>query len=1056
MKFQFKIQPFQTEAAKSIVHVFAGQQNHGESKYRLDLGKCKGQVERKYEQGNLFGETEEQKRKRLSDKYYNTREELTAEETEILEAAYKNADVELTPQQLLKNIREVQTANNIKYSTELAAGLGTVSLDVEMETGTGKTYCYIKTMFELHKAYGWSKFIVVVPSIAIREGVKKSFEITQEHFMQQYGIKARFFVYNSSNLHQLDEFSQNSGINVMIINTQAFNTTMNEEKNVEGRSGNEAARIIYTKRDEFGSRRPIDVIKANRPIIIMDEPQKMGGAATQNALKKNFAPLFSLNYSATHKTSHNLVYVLDALDAFKKKLVKKIEVKGFELKNLGGTNRYLYLAAIVIDRKKPPRARLEFEVKYQNGIKRETHMLDVGDSLYVESKELEEYKGISIAEIDTVRSMVTFSNGEVLATGEASGNVNEDDMRRIQIRETIISHFEKEEKLFEQGIKCLSLFFIDEVAKYRQYSEDGEEILGEYGRIFEEEYNAVLNERLTLFPTAYQAYLRGIETSATHRGYFSIDKKGHAVNSKTARGSEFSDDISAYDLILKNKEQLLSFDEPTRFIFSHSALREGWDNPNVFQICTLKHSDNATAKRQEVGRGLRLCVNSSGERQDVDVCGETLVHGVNLLTVVASESYAGFVADLQSEIKSDLYDRPTKASIEYFSGRTVKIGEDTHTFTVAEATATYNYLVRNEYVNDNGEVTDIYRSAAESDSFAPMKPELAPLAESVHKLVQAIFDPSILKDIAVNGHETKVKDNPLNENWKDFKELWERINKRYAYTVEFNSTDLITKSIAAINTDLRVAKLSYTLTKGGQEGADFNVEKTETKKLDRTQGGFADYDIVGKIADGTTLTRRSVTAILTGIEKDKLWLFRANPEEFISKVVGIVNKQKASVVVEHITYVPSAEEPYTQDIFNMSRASDEYAKAFKAKHAIQDYVFTDGTASDSIERRFAEDLDAADEVIVYAKLPRGPRGFYIPTPVGNYSPDWAISFKKGAVKHIFFIAETKGTMDTLELRPIEQAKISCAKKLFNEISTTGVKYHDVNSYSKLLEVMETL
>lgn len=1056
MKFQFKIQPFQTEAAKSIVHVFAGQQNHGESKYRLDLGKCKGQVERKYEQGNLFGETEEQKRKRLSDKYYNTREELTAEETEILEAAYKNADVELTPQQLLKNIREVQTANNIKYSTELAAGLGTVSLDVEMETGTGKTYCYIKTMFELHKAYGWSKFIVVVPSIAIREGVKKSFEITQEHFMQQYGIKARFFVYNSSNLHQLDEFSQNSGINVMIINTQAFNTTMNEEKNVEGRSGNEAARIIYTKRDEFGSRRPIDVIKANRPIIIMDEPQKMGGAATQNALKKNFAPLFSLNYSATHKTSHNLVYVLDALDAFKKKLVKKIEVKGFELKNLGGTNRYLYLAAIVIDRKKPPRARLEFEVKYQNGIKRETHMLDVGDSLYVESKELEEYKGISIAEIDPVRSMVTFSNGEVLATGEASGNVNEDDMRRIQIRETIISHFEKEEKLFEQGIKCLSLFFIDEVAKYRQYSEGGEEILGEYGRIFEEEYNAVLNERLTLFPTAYQAYLRGIETSATHRGYFSIDKKGHAVNSKTARGSEFSDDISAYDLILKNKEQLLSFDEPTRFIFSHSALREGWDNPNVFQICTLKHSDNATAKRQEVGRGLRLCVNSSGERQDVDVCGETLVHGVNLLTVVASESYAGFVADLQSEIKSDLYDRPTKASIEYFSGRTVKIGEDTHTFTVAEATATYNYLVRNEYVNDNGEVTDIYRSAAESDSFAPMKPELAPLAESVHKLVQAIFDPSILKDIAVNGHETKVKDNPLNENWKDFKELWERINKRYAYTVEFNSTDLITKSIAAINTDLRVAKLSYTLTKGGQEGADFNVEKTETKKLDRTQGGFADYDIVGKIADGTTLTRRSVTAILTGIEKDKLWLFRANPEEFISKVVGIVNKQKASVVVEHITYVPSAEEPYTQDIFNMSRASDEYAKAFKAKHAIQDYVFTDGTASDSIERRFAEDLDAADEVIVYAKLPRGPRGFYIPTPVGNYSPDWAISFKKGAVKHIFFIAETKGTMDTLELRPIEQAKISCAKKLFNEISTTGVKYHDVNSYSKLLEVMETL
>ncbi|MDR3332957.1 MAG: restriction endonuclease subunit R, partial [Synergistaceae bacterium] len=891
---------------------------------------------------------------------------------------------------------------------------------------------------------------------AIREGVKKAFEITQEHFMELDGLKARFVIYNSGNLHQLDEFSQNSGVNVMIINTQAFNATMNEEKNVEGRSGNEAARIIYTKRDEFGSRRPIDVIKANRPIIILDEPQKMGGAATQKALKKNFNPLFSLNYSATHKTSHNLVYVLDALDAFKKKLVKKIEVKGFELKNLGGTNRYMYLAAIVIDRKKPPRARLEFEVKHGGGIKRETHILDVGDSLYDASNGLEEYKGISIAEVDPIRSMVTFSNGGSLASGEASGNVNDGDIRRIQIRETIYSHFEKEEKLFEQGIKCLSLFFIDEVAKYRQYGDEGEEVLGEYGRIFEEEYTAALNERLTLFPTAYQVYLRGIETAETHRGYFSIDKKGCIMNSSVKRGSEDSDDISAYDLILKNKERLLSFDEPTRFIFSHSALREGWDNPNVFQICALKHSGNATAKRQEVGRGLRLCVNSSGDRQDVEACGETLVHGVNMLTVIASESYAGFVADLQREIKSDLYDRPTKASVEYFSGMNIHIGGEAYTITAAEATAVYNYLVRNDYVDDNGGVTDAYRAAAESGSFAPMKPELAPFAESVHKLVQAIFDPGALADIAANGHETKVKDNPLNENWRDFVELWERINKKYAYTVEFDGGELIEKSIAAINIELRVAHLSYTLTKGEQTGTDFNVERTETKKLGRAQGGSAEYDIIGKVAAGTMLTRRTATAILTGIAREKLWLFKANPEEFISRAIGIINRQKASVVVEHITYAPSAEEPYSQDIFNMSRASGEYAHAFKAKHAIQDYVFTDGTAADSIERQFAENLDAADEVVVYAKLPRGPRGFYIPTPVGKYSPDWAITFKKGAVKHIFFIAETKGTMDSLELRPIEQAKISCAKTLFNEISTSGVKYHDVDSYQSLLTVMETL
>ena len=1027
MKFQFKIQPFQTEAAESVVRVFAGQLNHKESKYRRDVGRREAQT--------AFAEQEPE-----------------------FETAYRNADVELTAQQLLKNIRAVQTANGIKYSTELVPGLGAVSLDVEMETGTGKTYVYIKTMFELHKVYGWSKFIVVVPSIAIREGVKKSFEITQEHFMELYGLKARFFIYNSSNLHQLDEFSQNSGINVMIINTQAFNTTMNEDKNIKGRSGNEAARIIYSRRDEFGSRRPIDVIKANRPIIILDEPQKMGGAATQNALKKNFNPLFSLNYSATHKTSHNLVYVLDALDAFNKKLVKKIEVKGFELKNLAGTNGYMYLSSIELSHNKPPYARVELEVKSSKGeIHPKMKLLNVGDSLFTASNDLAEYRNISVAEIDPIRAMVTLSNGVVLVTGEACGNVNEDDIRRIQIRETILSHLEKEEKLFEQGIKCLSLFFIDEVAKYHHYGENGEEIIGPYWKIFEEEYDDAINERLTLFPSAYQEYLRGIKTSETHRGYFSIDRKGHDVNSTTARGSEFSDDISAYDLILKNKERLLSFNDPTRFIFSHSALREGWDNPNVFQICALKHSDNATAKRQEVGRGLRLCVNSSGERQDVDVCGETFVHDVNLLTVVASESYAEFVAGLQSELKADLYDRPTKASVNYFNGRTVYVRDgEIHTFTAAEATAAYNYLVRNDYVDDNGEITDTYRAAAESGNLAPMKSEIAPYAESLHKLVQAIFDPSVLKDIAVNGHDTKVRDNPLNTNWNDFKELWGRINKRYAYTVEFNSAELVKKSIAAINADLNVAQLVYTTTQGEQQGVEFNIERTETKKLDRAQGGFASYDLIGKIAEGTTLTRRSVVAILMGIDRKKLRLFRGNPEEFISRATDIINKQKASIVVEHISYAPSAQEPYSQDIFTMSRSSDEYAKAFKARHAIQDYVFTDGTAADSVERRFAQDLDTADEVVVYAKLPRGPRGFYIPTPVGNYSPDWAITFKKGTVKHIFFIAETKGTMDSLELRPIERAKISCAKKLFNEISTSGVKYHDVDSYQTLLKVMETL
>lgn len=1023
MKFNFKIQSFQTEAVDNVVRVFDGQPKQNHARYQRDAV---------------------------------VKAEPTAAQISMLptdDTGYRNASIELNDEQLLKNIHVIQAQNNLHLSESLVKELGAVSLDVEMETGTGKTYVYIKTMFELHKRYGWCKFIVVVPSIAIREGVKQSFEITQNHFMELYGIKARFFIYNSSNLHQLDEFSSGFGINVMIINIQAFATSLKED----GKS--KESRIIYSQRDEFGSRRPIDVIKANRPIIILDEPQKMGGTATQNALKNNFNPLFSLNYSATHKTTHNLVYVLDALDAFQKKLVKKIAVKGFDIKNLRGTDKYIYLSEIIISPNKPPRARLEFEVKLKNGvIKRDIRLMNTGDSLYTASNYLEEYKDILITEIDPIRALITFSHGESLATGEATGNVNEIDIRRIQIRETILSHLEKEENLFQNGIKCLSLFFIDEVAKYRLYDDNGDELLGEYAQIFEQEYTAILNERFSNLPAEYQTYLGNIDTSATHRGYFSIDKHGHAVNSVIKRGAESSDDISAYDLILKNKERLLSFDEPTRFIFSHSALREGWDNPNVFQICTLKRSDNATAKRQEIGRGLRLCVNQMGDRQDTEFCGESAVHDVNKLTVIASESYTHFVAALQNSIKEDLYHRPTIISSEYFVGKSFKIGNDIRTISANDATAIYHYLVRNNYIDDNGNITQRYRDAVLSGQLVPLKDELLPLTDAIHTLIQAIFDPAALNDLIENDHDTKINQNPLNDNFKkqEFQELWNRINHRYAYTVEFDSAELINKSVSAINASLNITKLNYTLTEGIQTGAEFDLSRTQSRTLEYATQSLVRYDLIGKIAKGTTLTRKTTTAILKGLTLEKQKMFVFNPEEFIQRVIDEINRQKASIVVEHICYQPSAEEPYTQDIFTLSKSSQEFSSAFQAKKAIQNYVFTDGISNDSVEQKFAKEVDTADEVIVYAKLPRGPKGFYIPTPVGNYSPDWAIAFKRGAVKHIFFIAETKGTMDSLNLRPIEQAKIFCAKKLFNEISTIGVKYHDVDSYQKLLEVMQNL
>ena len=1040
MKFNFKIQQYQTDAVEAVCNVFAGQGYHSGTQYRRDLGKQKSLANT-------------QMTLSLADEF--------GEELDLTnDSGFKNEELYLSDDLLLKNIHEIQNMNNIKLSPALVKDLGRCNLDVEMETGTGKTYVYIKTMFELNKRYGWSKFIVVVPSIAIREGVAKTFEITADHFMEHYGKKARFFIYNSSNLNQIDNFSASSGINVMIINTQAFASSLKED----GKS--KEARIIYSKRDEFQSRRPIDVIKANRPIIILDEPQKMGGDVTQKALG-NFNPLFTLNYSATHKKQNNLIYVLDALDAFNKKLVKKIQVKGFEVKNFRGTDNYLFLESILLSSKKPPRAKIELEIGYNKSINRETRILGVGDNLYYVSQEMEQYKdGYTITDINPLTNTVTFTNGETISTGDVVGDISEKDMRRIQIRETILSHFEKEESLFNMGIKSLSLFFIDEVAKYRDYDENGDAILGEYAQVFEQEYISVLNEYITMLDTPYQKYLKEkcSDVSKVHNGYFSIDKKtGRSIDSQLKRGSEFSDDISAYELILKQKERLLSFDEPTRFIFSHSALREGWDNPNVFQICTLKHSDSQTAKRQEVGRGLRLCVSQSGNRMDSESLGER-VHDINMLTVIASESYKSFVSDLQSDIKTMLYDRPTVATSEYFKGKYVKVDNVPTLIDDKTANTIEFYLIQNGYVDMDRKITDKYRMDVEVQTVVPLPLDLQPMTEGVQALIQAIYDDSILSKMFEDGHESKVKDNPLNDNFykKEFKALWEKINKKYAYTAHFDSEELIKKATDYINEKLVVSQLQYTTTIGQQKdemneyevdrGDSFKTGKTRTRTLEHTEASSIKYDLIGKIAEGTTLTRRTTARILQGLRQDKLLMFKYNPEEFISKVIKLIKEQKATMIVSDISY-NQVEGNYDSAIFTAEKTGKDFSKAFKATKHIQDFVFTDGTAKQSIERKFAEDLDNAEEVCVYAKL---PKGFHIPTPVGNYAPDWAIAFNEGTVKHIYFIAETKGTMESLNLRPIEQAKIACAKKLFNEISTDSVRYHDVDSYQSLLNIMDSI
>ena len=1034
MKFNFRIQDYQSRAVQAVVDCFRGQPYADGIKYRRDVGDRS---------------REDTSGQRRVDSYDgNISDELD-------DTGFKNEDLHLDSRLLLENIKRVQQNNNLRLSESLIGELGACSLDIEMETGTGKTYVYIKTMYELHAKYGWSKFIVVVPSIAIREGVKKSFEMTRDHFMEQYGKRIRFFVYNSKNLNQLDFYSNDAGINVMIINMQAFNTSLKEG------AKNKDARIIYGEQEDFQSRRPIDVIKANHPILILDEPQKMGGKATQKALK-NFNPLFTLNYSATHAEKHNLVYKLDAVDAYNEKLVKKIEVKGFQLKNLRGTDRYLYLDDILLSPKEPPKARMEFEIGRKTSVKRTTRILSVDDNLYELSQGMEQYKGYRVAEIDPIKGKVTFVNGEEIEKGDVAGDVSEDDIRRVQIRETIKSHFEKEEALFNKGIKTLSLFFIDEVAKYRQYGEDGEELLGDYGKIFESEYTAVRNEYINLLDTPYKRYLKSIDVKDTHKGYFSIDKKGRATDSTIKRGSDSSDDVSAYDLILKNKERLLSFDEPTRFIFSHSALREGWDNPNVFQICTLKQGNSSTMKRQEVGRGLRLCVDKQGFRMDKTALGESDVHKLNKLTVIASESYRNFVDELQKSFEETLRNRPRAASANYFEGKSIMVDGAFEKITPQQATMIYHYLVKNDYVSEDGNdrVTDVYHRDLENNALKPLPKSLAPMEEGIHKLIQSVFNDKILEDMVDDGNSVKILDNDFNDNFykKEFQTLWSNINHKYAYTASFDSEELIEKAIRAIDDELYVSQLQYTLSVSEQKGAlsskamekgeVFKASTSTTVNLNYAGGSQIKYDLVGKIARATVLTRKTVVRILKGIQPHKFAMYKDNPEEFINKVSRLIEEQKASMIVEHISY-DEIDGDYDTAIFTAEKRTT-LDKAFEAKKHIQPYVFTDGLAEKSVERKFAEDLDGAEEVCVYAKL---PKGFSIPTPVGNYSPDWAIAFNKGAVKHIFFIAETKGTMESLQLRPIEKAKISCARKLFNEISTEDVVYHDVDSYQNLLNIM---
>ena len=1022
MKLQFKKQQFQLDAVSAIADLFQGQAKHTGVQYMADPGRLK------------------------------------SDEVDLVLDAYRNAPIQLSQASIRENVHTMQTRYGLspsdKLSIDMIAGREAYNFSIEMETGTGKTYTYIRTIMELNKRYGWLKFVIVVPSVAIREGVLKSLQIMSSHFQMEYGKQPRYFVYYSSRLGDLDSFANSSDLQIMVINSQAFNK---KEKD-----------LIHSERENFRWRRPIDVLAAMNPIMIIDEPQSVEGKQTKERLK-DFKPLFTLRYSATHKEKHDMVYRLDAMDAYNQKLVKKIAVKAIEQTGTTGTQGYLYLQEIIPQKTGAPKAKIEFEVKTQSGVKRKLKVVEEPFDLYAESGNLSAYKGMTLSHFDARENKLQVGVTQELHVGEVIGEVDESSIRRIQIRETIKSHIEKESKLYNRRIKVLSLFFIDEVAKYKQYDEHNDAYNGEYAQIFEEEYRNQVNQFIqTQEPTPYRRYLEAnLEGNSVHAGYFSVDKvkksdKTIFVDYKSAseKKNNLSNDIDAYDLIMKDKEHLLSFEEPVRFLFSHSALKEGWDNPNVFQICTLKKSSAEIGKRQEIGRGMRLAVDQNGIRQDFELLGND-VHEINKLTVIANESYDQFARNLQEEIKELLADRPAKVDVTLFmnkvltnqAGQTIRITKE-------QADSIHFDLIRQGYIDREGQLTTEYFTAKEnhqlqlSETLAGYEDKLVEILESVYHAVQYEIENA---NNAVIQFSNEV--NQENIARKEFLNLWKQINRKTSYQVEFDDAELVKHSVDYINEKLVISKPSFQITQASaadmskEEGLNFTVAENDRQQEYLTDSQImTKYDLLGEIAEQTGLTRKLVAEILSKIYVCQFDKFKQNPEEFILKVSKLINEQKASQIIKHIQYNVLNEE-YDMDLFydnpeTVNRSDDHL---LESKKGIYNFVKVDSNT----EKTFKESLEQYEDVRVYVKL---PGKFSIATPLGNYNPDWAIAFREGSVKHIYFVAETKGSMSSLQLKQAEQAKIACARAHFKALAQAGLIndqhiYDVVSSYEELLNIV---
>lgn len=930
--------------------------------------------------------------------------------------------LQLTEAQILANTQRIQLRNGLKPSKPEDVDIAHLDFSVEMETGTGKTYVYLRTIMELNRQYGFTKFVIVVPSIPIKEGVYKSIQITEAHFKEHYNhIPYRYFIYDSSRLNEIRDFAVNDQLQIMVINIDAFRKSFENEKD-ETKSQN----IIHRYNDKLGYK-PLQLLQDTRPVVIIDEPQSVFGKGSDLGKKavRRLHPLAVIRYSATHLEKLNLMYKLDAVDAYQKQLVKQIEVASVKVENAATSGAYLKLLSV---KNKPGiKASVELDVLYKGDIKRKTKELKKNDDL-LEITKLQQYEGFLVNDIYTLqgKEYIEFINGTILKLGEVIGSVDDNQIKRMMIRKTIQEHLEKELVLNPRGIKVLSLFFIDAVKHYRIYDEDGNIKNGDYALIFEDEYKKEAAK------PKYQSLFGEVKDIAAmakdvHNGYFSIDKKAKASNKKEkfeffkdTSGSVAADE-DTYNLIMKDKEKLLSFDSRLRFIFSHSALKEGWDNPNVFQICTLKEAGSSEVRRrQEIGRGLRLAVNQNGER----------IYGfdTNTLTVMASESYESFVEHLQVEMEKEA--GIVFGVVEPHSFNNIMIGmngSDPVFLGHEESEKIYDFLLLKGYINSKGKIQDTLKADLRNET-VDLPYDLDDLVKK--EVIRVLHKTAGRLEIKNNDDKQVIKVNKQVLLSPDFRELWDKIKYKTTYAVNFDSASLIAACQKQISKDLIVNRGKLVYEKAIVDITQGGVNISEDPK---TEYGTVDVevsvlpDIVSYLQNETQLTRKSIVAILQGCTN--LRYFKINPQKFIEGCIDIINEQMRLHIVDGIVYTKIGEhEFYSQELFQNEQLTGYLKSNMQAStKSPYEYVVYDSGVESELTREFERNTN----IKVYAKL---PGWFNIDTPLGKYNPDWAILFEVNGEEKLFFVVESKGSMGYEFLRPAEQGKIECGKKHFEELA----------------------